>query len=317
MTSDVSNRSKGRRAPPAGRAGTGRARSQDADGFRIRCQAILTEIFVLQAYGNFPERPEVIARHIRAINRKLGKLLASPDARSASADDFNMLRAEIIRTSEIVSRLLEEPDALAGRDAASFRKNFSRLVTFVFHDAEKPETSANKLEERSRPSHEQAIDSVASQVLQQLKALPQSDRSRVLNRVAVALGVAFQKSTIVAPELWEDRAANAGENSISFLRRVYADMLPQIGLADISSIDRPLYLALKTWQKRHAPPSDLVDFFNSKNRRNSEEIDDELKKYGIQNPMDAYRKFPDNPKLALRLYSAAAARQRRNVLKNV
>lgn len=316
MTSDVSNRAKGRRASPAGRAGTRHARSQDADDFRSKCQALLTEIFVLQMYGYGPGRSDAMAPRIRAINQKLEELLVSSDTNSATADDFNALRAGIIEISEFVSHLLEGPDALAGSDAANFRKNFSRLVALIFHDTEKPETSTNQLEKFSPPSPEDAADNIASQVLRQMMPLSQADRAKVLNRVAVALGVAFQKSTIVAPELWEDRAANAGENSISFLRRVYKDMLPEIGLADISSIDRPLYLALKTWQKRHAPPPDLVDFFTSKNRRNSSEIDEELKKYDIRHPMDAYRKFPNDPKLALRLYSAAAVRQRRNVLKN-
>lgn len=316
MTSDVSNRSKGRRIPSAGREGRDTARSRNADSFRVRCLALLTDISLLQVYGNFPGRSEVTATKIRAINQKLEELLTSPDAESASARDLGELRARTIETSEFVAHLLEGPDALAGSDATNFRKNFSRLVALVFHDTEKPETSANELEKISRPSPAQATDIVASQVLQQMMPLSQSERTKVLNRVAAALGVAFQKSAMVAPELWENRDTNAGENSISFLRRVYADLLPDMGLADISSIDRPLYLALKTWQKRHAPPSDLEDFFNSKSRRNSAEIDEELKKYDIRHPMDAYRKFPDNAKLALRLYSAAAVRQRRNSLKN-
>lgn len=111
-----------------------------------------------------------------------------------------------------------------------------------------------------------------------------------------------------APEKWTKRPG-AGETAIGFLRRVYGAWLPApLGIATLSGLDHDLYANLKQWAGRNPVPRDLRKFFSERVRRSSAEVEAELRKYKIENPADAFARFPNDRKLANRLYQAAMAR---------
>lgn len=162
-----------------------------------------------------------------------------------------------------------------------------------------------------------------AKLIAELRSLDTTDRIQFLGTLAAIVGVRAEFAQAAdplagaappipteAPELWKKRQSGSGENAIGFLRRVYAPWLPApLSVAMLGRLDNPLYVALKQWSGRHEPPPDLKLFFDTfTKRRSRQEVTAELTRNKIKNPADAFKRFPDDPKTARRLYQAARAR---------
>lgn len=107
----------------------------------------------------------------------------------------------------------------------------------------------------------------------------------------------------VAPVVWTRKA---GMSSADFVRKVYGDWIGNgLTRAHLRQLDRRLYQTFSTWIFRMGDrlPEDLASF-----RDDPERVGVELADAGILHPSDAYKKFPDDPAKADRLYQAAKRR---------
>jgi hypothetical protein len=114
-----------------------------------------------------------------------------------------------------------------------------------------------------------------------------------------------------APKLWNADARREHPTAIAFLESVYAPWLSAgLNLTYIREIDRSLYQTLAKWYERHKQnvPQHLADFFQARKSKRSIEVEEELTRFNIENPRNAYERFPNDRKRADRLYQAALRR---------
>lgn len=189
-----------------------------------------------------------------------------------------------------------------------------------FHDylADKPELLYDvgvifqKLSPQFRPLDQRTLE--AEIILDAVTSEPSVSRVGVEDSIKNNLTRVFQRARQrnrpkKPPQLWDDRDKELGETSLVFLRRVYDEWLNDITISEIGQLDHPLYIALKKWAERHTVPRDLIRFFGDRRtRRSSEEVEAELNKHKIKEPADAFKRFPNDPATARRLYNAARKR---------
>jgi len=156
----------------------------------------------------------------------------------------------------------------------------------------------------------------------ELRTVSKSERKRLLSLLGHEVGLsatfadaAIEKTKLLlpetAPKLWGPEARKEYSTAIAFLESVYAPWLRAgLNLTYIREIDRSLYQTLAKWYERHKDdmPQHLADFFQSRRSKRSIEVEEELKRFNIVEPTDAYERFPNDRKRADRLYQAALRR---------
>jgi len=228
---------------------------------------------------------------------------------------------QLYRLCTVTQRTLHEvprQDQPAGWDARLIKVHSDFLLV-----AERLRALWKKSVAAPSGASEQRIDDIArraTDLADDIRALEPRERTELRLLVSETLMQAFaepagssatvREAQAFAHALWAERDAFAGETALGFLQRVYGTRLNHMRLADLASIDQPLYQALQTWRRRNTPPAHLKSFF-SRQRRSRAEIDAELKKHRIKKPEDAFARFPDDRATAQRLYQAARARQTR------